>query len=236
MRGRLNNRGGWRGGSSRGYNFRGTRGNRSDYNNWQNRNDTSNFSTQKWVRKPTRESPGKRLGEEDIGVTEYMSKHEGFNGIIKSRQVLTVKNSRKREGTRCCEIFLQKICIFRYSDFQVAEINEKDEVAKLTDMSPPEPLCEEQVDEDEDLLLSKYNVEILPMETWDRINKLVVGTMEPTEKVEVRPAKKLTKYTQQNLIFIENSITCYVCVCKVSPDRTCILEHFLLQNVLYFCR
>lgn len=45
------------------------------------------------------------------------------------------------------------------------------------------------MDEDEDLLLSKYNVEILPMETWDKINRLVVGTAEPTEKVEVRMNK-----------------------------------------------
>lgn len=92
MRGiRSNNRGGnWRGGYSRGRGFRGNRGNRSDFgNNWQNRN-SSNFSGQKWVNnyKPRRETPGKRLGEDEIGVTEYMSKHEGFNGIIKSRYQL----------------------------------------------------------------------------------------------------------------------------------------------------
>lgn len=68
----------------------------------------------------------------------------------------------------------------------MSEINERGEVAKLTNLSAPEPPEGEQVDEDEDLLLSKYNVEILPMDTWDQINKLVVGAMAATEKVEVR--------------------------------------------------
>ncbi|XP_045534392.1 pseudouridylate synthase 7 homolog [Papilio machaon] len=105
---------------------------------------------------PSRETPGKRLSEEEIGVTEYMSDHKGFNGIIKCR----------------------------YSDFQVSEINESGEIAKLTDMSPPVPPMEETIEEDEDLLLSKYNLEILPMETWDRINTLIVNP--PTDKnVEV---------------------------------------------------
>lgn len=36
-------------------------------------------------KKPSRDSPGKRLSEDEIGVTEYMSDHKGFNGIIKCR-------------------------------------------------------------------------------------------------------------------------------------------------------
>ncbi|KOB71198.1 tRNA pseudouridine synthase D [Operophtera brumata] len=114
MRGsRSNNRGGtWRVGSSIGRGFRGNRGNRSNRgnygNNWQSQN-SSNFSGQKWVDKPKRETPGKRLGEDEIG---------------------------------------------------------------LTDLSPPEPPAGEQVDDDEELLLTKYNVEILPLDTWDQINKL----------------------------------------------------------------
>lgn len=35
--------------------------------------------------RPKKETPGKRLSEEDIGVTEYISDHPGFNGVIKSR-------------------------------------------------------------------------------------------------------------------------------------------------------
>lgn len=71
----------------------------------------------------------------------------------------------------------------RYSDFQVSEINENGEVAKLTNKSTPEPPAEAKVDEDEDLLLTKYNLEILPMETWDKINSLITGASQ--EVVEV---------------------------------------------------
>ncbi|XP_022816199.1 pseudouridylate synthase 7 homolog [Spodoptera litura] len=104
-----------------------------------------------------RDTPGKRLSEEDIGVTEYVSKHEGFNGIIKSR----------------------------YSDFQVSEINEQGEIAKLTCLKPPPAPEEEAVSEDEDLLLSKYNLEILPMETWDKINTLAVSKDPEPDCVEI---------------------------------------------------
>ncbi|CAB3260839.1 unnamed protein product [Arctia plantaginis] len=112
---------------------------------------------EKWVK---RDSPGKRLSEDLIGVTEYISSHEGFNGIIKSR----------------------------YSDFQVSEMNEKGEIAKLTDTKPPMRPSDEAVDDDEDLLLNKYNLEILPMETWDKINSLAINTVsEDAEnpKVEI---------------------------------------------------
>lgn len=74
---------------------------------------------------------------------------------------------------------------YRYSDFQVSEINENGEIAKLTDMSPPKPPMEETINEDEDLLLSKYNLEILPLDTWDRINELVVNQNPVNEVVEV---------------------------------------------------
>lgn len=68
----------------------------------------------------------------------------------------------------------------------MSEINEAGEVAQLTDLSAPEPPADEVVVEDEDLLLCKYNVELLPMETWDRINKLAVATEATSERVEVR--------------------------------------------------
>ncbi|XP_063821178.1 pseudouridylate synthase 7 homolog [Ostrinia nubilalis] len=142
------NRGPWRGGK----NFRGL-GYRDD-RNFSHGNWTTNAS-QQW-NKPRRETPGKRLAEDEIGVTKYISDHAGFNGIIK----------------------------MRYSDFQVSEINEKGEIAKLTDLTPPEPPEDEAVDEDEDLLLSKYNLEILPLETWDSINKLVL-TKDTDESIEV---------------------------------------------------
>ncbi|KAI8428408.1 hypothetical protein MSG28_007233 [Choristoneura fumiferana] len=143
FRGGVNkNYGGQNYGSNRG--FRGGR-----------RNDYGGRGFQHWNKTP-RDSPGKRLSEDEIGVTEYISDHEGFLGVIKSR----------------------------YSDFQVSEINLNGEIAKLTEQTPPEPPVEEDVEEDEDLLLTKYNVELLPMEVWDQINKLAVSEASD-EKVEV---------------------------------------------------
>ncbi|XP_059049806.1 pseudouridylate synthase 7 homolog isoform X2 [Achroia grisella] len=138
---------------------------------------TNNFSgnnyIQQWQQRPKRDSLGKRLTEKEIGVTEYVSDHEGFNGIIKAR----------------------------YSDFQVSEINENGELAKLTCMEAPKPPVDDTVDEDEDLLLTKYNVEILPMETWDNINKLVV-TEHTTDKVEV----DVTGMTKENRTKIHDAV------------------------------
>ena len=74
----------------------------------------------------------------------------------------------------------------RYSDFQVSEINEQGEIAKLTCKNPPHAPEEDAVSEDEDLLLSKYNLEILPMETWDKINTLAVNKDPDSGCVEVK--------------------------------------------------
>ncbi|KAJ4439010.1 hypothetical protein ANN_14966, partial [Periplaneta americana] len=57
----------------------------------------------------TSSSNKSRLMEKDVGITEYISDHEGFNGIIKQR----------------------------FSDFHVHEITSDGTIAKLTDLSPP---------------------------------------------------------------------------------------------------
>ncbi|XP_050672775.1 pseudouridylate synthase 7 homolog [Leptidea sinapis] len=102
--------------------------------------------------------PVQKLTEKDIFVTEYISDHKGFNGIIKSR----------------------------FSDFQVSEINEKGEIAQLTDLSAPEPPADgNAILDDDDLLLNKYNLEILPLETWDKINKLTLCTGPDFGSVEL---------------------------------------------------
>lgn len=75
------NRGGYRNFRNQapyGDNFRG--GNRGGFAN-------RGGGNQQWKNRPRRETPGKRLTEEEIGVTEYISNHEGFSGIIKSRLV-----------------------------------------------------------------------------------------------------------------------------------------------------
>ncbi|XP_047515423.1 pseudouridylate synthase 7 homolog [Pieris napi] len=141
--------------------YRGFRGSRRPYGrSFADNNRSYDTNTRSWKR----DTPAKVLTEKDIGVTEYISKHEGFNGIIKSR----------------------------FSDFQVSEINEKGEIAKLTDTSVPEPPDDGQVVEDEDLLLNKYNLEILPMETWDKINDLTLsnGPVFETVKVDVTGKSK----------------------------------------------
>jgi tRNA pseudouridine13 synthase len=56
---------------------------------------------------PTANKP--RLAEKDAGITEYISAHEGFSGIIKQR----------------------------FSDFHVNEITLEGSIAKLTDLAPP---------------------------------------------------------------------------------------------------
>jgi hypothetical protein len=57
----------------------------------------------------TPSSTKSRLMEKDVGITEYISAHEGFNGIIKQR----------------------------FSDFHVNEITADGSIAKLTDLAPP---------------------------------------------------------------------------------------------------
>ncbi|CAG4936418.1 unnamed protein product [Colias eurytheme] len=145
----------WRGRGNRG--SRGFRGSRRPYGYGPPGGRHSyNDNKSEW-RKEEKPAGARGLTEKEIGVTEYVSEHDGFNGIIKSR----------------------------FSDFQVSEVNENGEIAKLTDLSPPEPPEDETVLEDEDLLLNKYNLEILPMETWDRINKLAMSTGPDYDTVEV---------------------------------------------------
>ncbi|CAH2239833.1 jg8246 [Pararge aegeria aegeria] len=155
-------RGKARGGRGRGRGIRGggfwrSGGNSRGYMDPQHRMNFGNRGhSQNWGQ-PKRSAPSKRLSEQAIGVTKYINEHEGFNGIIKAR----------------------------FSDFQVSEINEQGKVAKLTDLSIPEiPNVADAVD-DEDLLLNKYNPEILPMETWDKINKVATSTEADVEKVQV---------------------------------------------------
>lgn len=93
-RGRKNWGGSWRGGRGRD----GNRGSwsRNSYSDQRmpypnqrggfrggNRNRSGN-SYQGNI-KSYRDPPSKRLSEEEIGVTEYLSDHKGFNGIIKCR-------------------------------------------------------------------------------------------------------------------------------------------------------
>lgn len=63
--------------------FRGFRGSRRPSGrSFTDNNRSYGSNVRSWKRDTT---PVKVLTEKDIGVTEYISEHEGFNGIIKSR-------------------------------------------------------------------------------------------------------------------------------------------------------
>lgn len=90
MRGRDNRwpRGSWdgrRGGFGRG-GHGGSRGGPGGRGFSSHRDGNRFNSTNQRHNRTKNESPGLRLSEDQIGVTQYMSEHEGFNGIIKSRQ------------------------------------------------------------------------------------------------------------------------------------------------------
>lgn len=108
-RGKGKNRGGYSGGQNQdgGGSFRGGQRGRGyfqgrDRIDFGRRDSRQEFLTQE------------RQSEEDVGITEYISKLEGFSGIIKAR----------------------------FSDFHVNEINREDQVAKLTDVSIPKEFVE----------------------------------------------------------------------------------------------
>ncbi|CAG9785339.1 unnamed protein product [Diatraea saccharalis] len=160
------NRGAWGRNHHRGPPQYGNKG----WGDWSH--DYRSQGNQQWQNKPKKDAPEKRLSEEDIGVTEFVSDHEGFGGIIKS-SISDLVGNLQTIALYCCSLLL---CI--------AEINEDGEVAELTDVTAPTPV-DDKFDEDEDLLFTKYNLEILPMNTWDNINKLVVTKEDPTAKVEI---------------------------------------------------
>ncbi|KAK4887582.1 hypothetical protein RN001_003853 [Aquatica leii] len=95
------------------------------------------------------------LTEKEVGITEYLTDLEGFSGIIKAR----------------------------YSDFHVNEINNSGEIAKLTDISPPDF---RQVP----VNTSCENTTVLPEETWEKIKQ--IASREDAEPVEI-DASSLTK-------------------------------------------
>lgn len=79
-------RGGHRGGRGQNRGNRGFRGSRGNYSRGDRQNNLGyNHYNKPWHSQTKRDIPTKRLSEEDIGVTEYLSEHQGFNGIIKSR-------------------------------------------------------------------------------------------------------------------------------------------------------
>lgn len=94
----------------------------NNFNKFNNRNRGKSFHRGKKYQPnsfqrsgPKKERPNaEQLTEQDVGITEYISQHPGFSGIIKAR----------------------------FSDFHVNEIDWEGNVAKLTDTNVPEDLNE----------------------------------------------------------------------------------------------
>lgn len=80
-------------------------------------------------------------------------------------------------------------------------------MAELTTLSPPELPTEDQAEEDDELLLSKYNVDILPMDMWDQINKVSIGTAAEPVEVSYRRLLFHSSCTLQFSIFLFHFIT-----------------------------
>jgi len=79
--------------------------------------------------------------------------------------------------------------LYRYSDFQVNEINLDGEIAKLTDLKVPShssganPDIEQDSKED---VLEKYNIESLTAEQWDKLSEIAQTKDRDTlQKLEV---------------------------------------------------
>lgn len=84
-----------------------------------------------------------QLSETEVGITEYISKLDGFSGIIKAR----------------------------YSDFQVNEIDLDGNIAKLTDTSIPKDFVnkEEKVNYKE---IINSPLDLIPQEKWNLIKNI----------------------------------------------------------------
>lgn len=85
---------------------RGFRGGFSRFDRGRGGYHYDGYVNNQWTPKPKPEMPSKRLSEQDIYVTEFISEHEGFNGIIKSRWAykFIVLFKKTYKNLKCCGI------------------------------------------------------------------------------------------------------------------------------------
>lgn len=97
-----------------------------------------------------------QLTEGEVGISEYISKLEGYSAVIKAR----------------------------FSDFQVNEINLDGKMAKLTDTSIPKTFTslahKYSFEDTKDSPLDK-----IPQSTWDALRNLVLNSNEVSDNVPV---------------------------------------------------
>lgn len=102
-----------------------------------------------------------QLSENEVGISEYISKFEGYSAVIKAR----------------------------FSDFQVSEINLEGNLAKLTDQTVPKDFVLEQITYSyEDV--ERSPAEKIPQETWEALKQLVKGISDVPVILEAQDFSK----------------------------------------------
>uniref|UniRef100_A0A182K647 TRUD domain-containing protein n=1 Tax=Anopheles christyi TaxID=43041 RepID=A0A182K647_9DIPT len=103
------------------------------------------------------------IAEKDIFCTEYVSKLEGFHGILKSR----------------------------FSDFHVNEINADGEEAILTDCSVPKPIAPVEVSEEATSVdPNEELIRLIRPENMKRLQEIVAGVGDPSVSIDVTELDK----------------------------------------------
>ncbi|XP_053664052.1 pseudouridylate synthase 7 homolog [Anopheles marshallii] len=134
------------------------------------RHNASNHSTGKKFNHSNDTIRTSCIAEKDIFCTEYVSKLEGFQGVLKSR----------------------------FSDFHVNEISADGEEAILTDVSvvPTLELEAENVPKDQKKELER----LIEVENLDRIQEIVDGVGEPSVKIDATNLSKEDRTAIHNCI------------------------------------
>lgn len=117
---------------------------------------------------------GNRLKESDIGITEYVGKHNGFSAIIKER----------------------------YTDFHVNEIDLDEQVAKLTHQNIPcEPENDTNIEDLKPLVSSEIwdKLQILKEDNFSSLEIDVTNLDKDTRKIIHTIAKKLANVISQTV-------------------------------------
>ncbi|CAH1376746.1 unnamed protein product [Tenebrio molitor] len=141
--------------------------------------------------------------EVDVGITEFISKFDGYSGVIKAR----------------------------FSDFQVNEIDLNGDVAKLTDLQIPADFQskEEAVDGGEEVPVDTPLSQI-PQKTWDAIKQMIESS--EAREVELN-AEETTKEEREKIHECLKKVFARKIVCNTGTKdgiRTMIFKKYSGKN------
>jgi tRNA pseudouridine13 synthase len=141
--------------------------------------------------------------EVDVGITEFISKFDGYSGVIKAR----------------------------FSDFQVNEIDLNGDVAKLTDLQIPADFQskEEAVDGGEEVPVDTPLSQI-PQKTWDAIKQMIDSS--EAREVELN-AEETTKEEREKIHECLKKVFARKIVCNTGTKdgiRTMIFKKYSGKN------